>query len=327
MHQAIRHAYLLVLCAALLSACASSPPAPPAASLPKIIAHRGGTADAPENTLEAIRQAVEHRADALWLTVQLSRDGVPVLYRPADLSALTNAQGPVAGRTAVELAQVNAGWTFRQPGATGDPFPYRNHPVGIPTLREALRAIPPGMQVILDMKALPAAPQAQAVARALTEEQAWPRVVIYSTEADYQQSFAAYPRARLFESRDATRLRLLQVGLGAGCIEPPAASTWTAFELHRKVTVTEKFTLGEGRSEVNATLWSPDSVACFRQRSAHVRIVAIAVNDAADYLAAACLGVDAVLADSPRQMAQIRAGLPRPLQCPGGASVAIFPQP
>ena len=316
MPQVIRPAWLLPLCAALLSACASPPPAPSATALPMIIAHRGGTGDAPENTLEAIRQAVAHRADALWLTVQLSRDGVPVLYRPADLSALTDARGPVASRTAAELTRVNAGWSFRQPGATGDTYPYRVQPVGIPTLREALRAIPPTLPVILDMKALPAAPQTAAVARVLTEEQAWLRVVIYSTEADYQQSFAAYPEARLFESRDATRLRLLQVGLGAGCVNPPAASAWTAFELHRKVTVTETFTLGEGRSDVNATLWSPESVACFRQQSPQVRVVAIAVNDAADYLAAACLGVDGVLADSPRTMAAIREALPRPLQCP-----------
>ncbi|CAB3835513.1 glycerophosphodiester phosphodiesterase family protein [Achromobacter deleyi] len=317
MPQAPLRASLLALCAALLTACASTPPARPAASLPLVIAHRGGTADAPENTLEAIQLAIENRADALWLTVQLSRDGVPVLYRPADLSALTDARGPVASHTATELARVNAGWTFQRPGTSskdkakdtgnGNDYPYRDHPAGIPTLREALRTIPLGMPVILDMKALPAAPQTQAVARVLTEEQAWPRVVIYSTEADYQQSFAAYPQARLFESRDATRLRLLQVSLGAGCIEPPAASAWTAFELHRKVTVTEKFTLGEGRSEIDATLWSPESVACFRQRSPQVRIVAIAVNNAADYQAAACLGVDAVLADSPAKMAAIRA--------------------
>lgn len=320
MPYAARRASLLALCAALLTACASPPPTASRLTLPMIIAHRGGTADAPENTLEAIRLAIEHRADALWLTVQLSRDGVPVLYRPADLSALTDARGPVASHTAAELARVNAGWTFQRPrtgnkdkgndsssSSSNNDYPYRDHPTGIPTLREALRTIPPGMPVILDMKALPAAPQTQAVARVLTEEQAWPRVVIYSTEADYQQSFAAYPQARLFESRDATRLRLLQVSLGAGCIEPPAASAWAAFELHRKVTVTEKFTLGEGRSEIDATLWSPESVACFRQRSPQVRIVAIAVNNAADYQAAACLGVDAVLADSPAKMAAIRA--------------------
>jgi glycerophosphoryl diester phosphodiesterase len=323
MLRVIRDVLLLSCCAGLLGACASAPSAPAAASLPLIIAHRGGTADAPENTLEAIRQAIEHRADALWLTVQLSKDGVPVLYRPADLSALTDASGPVAGRTAAELARVNAGWTFRRADAgEGDAYPYRGHPVGIPTLRDALRAIPPGMPVILDMKALPAEPQAAAVARVLTEEGAWPRVVIYSTEAAYQSAFAAYPQARLFEPRDATRLRLLRVLLGAGCVDAPRASAWTAFELHRTLTIAEQYTLGEGRSVVDATLWTPASVACFRAQSKDVRIVAIAVNDADDYRTAACLGVDAVLADSPRRMAAIRAGLETPLRCPAPRAAA-----
>src|ERR1700759_5051225 len=78
----------------------------PVTSLPRIVAHRGGTGDAPENTLEAIRLALKHHADAMWLTVQLSKDGVPVLYRPADLAALTDAKGPVSARTAAELARV-----------------------------------------------------------------------------------------------------------------------------------------------------------------------------------------------------------------------------
>lgn len=279
-------------------------------SLPRIIAHRGGTGDAPENTLEAIRQSIANHADAMWLTVQLSKDGVPVLYRPADLSALTDAKGPVSAFTVAELASVNAGWRFR----SGDAYPYRDHPAGIPTLREALRAIPPAMPIILDMKALPAAPQTQAVARVLDEENAWSRVSIYSTEAEYQQSFAGYPRAKVFESRDATRGRLVRVLLNQGCVDAPAEHAMTAFELHRAMTVVEKFTLGEGRSDVNATLWTPATVACFRQKP-DVRIVAIAVNDGGDYRTAACLGIDAVLADSPSRMAAVRDGIPMPLRC------------
>ncbi len=311
----IRIFWLLVCGPWLLGACASTLLARP--SLPLIVAHRGGTADAPENTLEAIRQAIDHRADAIWLTVQLSKDGVPVLYRPVDLSVLTDVSGPVASRTAAELAHVNAGWSFRSVGA-GDSFPYRSQPVGIPKLRDALRAIPSNMPVILDMKALPAAPQTAAVARVLTEERAWPRVVIYSTQADYQRSFDLYPQRQLFESRDATRLRLLRVLLGEGCIDAPVESTWTGFELHRRLTVTEKFTLGEGRSEIDATLWTPESVACFRQNAKDARILVIGVNDATDYWTAACLGIDAVLTDSPRQMAIIRRNLAQqiPMHCP-----------
>ncbi|WP_153098926.1 glycerophosphodiester phosphodiesterase family protein [Paraburkholderia hayleyella] len=296
---------LLSACVVSFSACAFDP-VDTVASFPRIVAHRGGTGDAPENTLEAIRLSLENHADALWLTVQLSRDGIPVLYRPADLSALTNARGPVADRTAAELAQVNAGWTFKQTDAQGvEQYPYRQHPVGIPTLREALQAIPADMPVVLDMKALPAAPQTQAVAQVLSDMQAWPRVTIYSTEADYQSSFATYTQARMFESRDATRGRLLKVLLNEGCLDVPAEGASVAFELHRPLTVIEKFTLGEGRTEVHATLWTPATLACFK-RSPKVKVMAIGVNNAQDYRAAACLGIDSVLADSPSKMSVVR---------------------
>ncbi|WP_207001687.1 glycerophosphodiester phosphodiesterase family protein [Trinickia mobilis] len=315
-HTPSRRIVAALVSAASLSACGggeiAAPPLDSAVALPHVVAHRGGTGDAPENTLEAIRQAVAHRADAVWLSVQLSKDGVPVLYRPADLSALTQSSGPVANHAAAELAQMNAGWSFKNADGA---YPYRDHPVGIPTLRDALLALPPGMPVMLDMKALPAEPQARAVAAVLTELGAWPRVTIYSTDAAYQQAFASYRDAQLFESRDATRDRLVKVLLNEGCESAPAAPIWTGFELHRKLTVTEKFTLGEGVSNALATMWTPATVACFR-RQAPVRIVAIAVNDADDYRAAACLGIDAVLADSPEKMARIKAELGgRPLRC------------
>ena len=298
-----------------LAGCSLTPTMPhhdaaPVTSLPRIIAHRGGTGDAPENTLEAIRLSVANHADEMWLTVQLSKDDVPVLYRPADLSTLTDATGPVSAYTAAELARMNAGWNFRRAGA----YPYRTRPLGIPTLREALRALPATMPVILDMKALPAGPQVRAVARVLDEEHAWRRVSIYSTEAAYQESFAAYPQARVFESRDATRGRLVRVLLNQGCVDAPPERAMAAFELHRTLSVVEKFTLGEGRSDVQATLWTPATVACFRQKP-DVRIVAIAVNDADDYRTAACLGIDAVLADSPAAMAAVKDGIAMPLQC------------
>jgi len=286
-------------------------------AVPQVIAHRGGTGDAPENTLVAIRAALANRADAIWLTVQLSRDGVPVLYRPADLSSLTDARGPVASKTAAELARVNAGWQFKTQDAAGhDAYPYRSAPVSIPTLAEALAAMAPDVPVMLDMKALPDGPQAAAVARVLDEAGAWERVLLYSTDASYQQAFAAWPRARLFESRDATRARLATVALAHRCVAPPPANTWTGFEWRRQVDLAEQFTLGEARSSVaDAQLWTLPAVQCFRTNPG-VRIVAIAVNSAADYQAAACAGVDAVLADSPRQMAPVREALRRGYSCP-----------
>lgn len=302
-------------CIVLLQACVSTriePSVSSSAKLPLLVAHRGGAGDAPENTLQAINKALSNGAEAIWLSVQLSKDGVPILYRPADLSALTNVSGPVVDRTMAELARVNAGWHFKN--ADGS-YPYREHAVGIPTLRSALQALPPGMQVMLDMKSLPAEPLANAVAQVLTEEKAWSRTLLYSTDASFQQAFSKYGQAQLFESRDATRERLVKVLLNEGCESPPTGTDWTAFELHRKLEVIEKFTLGQGVSKVNATLWTPKTVACFRRQS-RVNILAIAVNSEQDFRIAACLGVDAVLVDSPKPFAVIKSEWrSRPFSC------------
>jgi glycerophosphoryl diester phosphodiesterase len=308
-------AVTLILAALLaLSGCASTPPV-----LPMIVAHRGGTADFPENTLPAIQNAIASHADAIWLTVQLTRDGVTVLYRPADLSANTDGHGSVSGFDLQALQRLNAGYQFAVTDANGARrYPYRANPQRMPTLRDALRAIPSSIPVMLDMKALPAAPQAAAVARVLDEENAWPRVLIYSTDAAYQSAFAPYTKARLFESRDATRTRLAKVALAHDCAEPPPAGTWAAFEYARKMELVETFTLGEARSPVNAKLWTRDAVACFRENGA-VHLMAIGIDDEADYREAACLGMDAVLADSPRRMAAIKASITKPLQCPSEA--------
>lgn len=84
-----------------------------------IVAHRGGTADFPENTLLAIEGALANHADAIWLTVQLSRDGVPVLYRSADLAANTDGKGAVAMFDFAALKRLNAGWNFTRTDASG----------------------------------------------------------------------------------------------------------------------------------------------------------------------------------------------------------------
>lgn len=305
---------LVVVLTACLAACGLAEADATGPRLPAIVAHRGGTADYPENTLRAIDGALRNGADRIWLTVQLSADGVPVLYRPADLKALTPESGPVSSRTAVELTRINAGWNFRKTLPSGEViFPYRVDPTPIPTLDAALALIPPDIPVILDMKALPAEPQAAAVAAVLTTRHAWPRVLIYSTDATYQKAFAAYPLARLFESRDATRERLLNVALSGQC-DAPANGVWTGFEWQRDMQVTESFTLGEARTPVKAKLWTRTALACL-DTNGPAHTVAFAVNNVGDYHDAACLGIEAVLVDSPRAAREWRSQAAAPLDC------------
>ncbi len=72
-------------------------------AVPLIIAHRGASADAPENTLAAFRRAMALNADAIELDVYLTRDEVPVVFHDDNLRRLTGTRGRLSGKTWLEL--------------------------------------------------------------------------------------------------------------------------------------------------------------------------------------------------------------------------------
>jgi glycerophosphoryl diester phosphodiesterase len=74
---------------------------------PLVFAHRGGSALAPENTIAAFDNGVRLGADGIELDVHLSRDGIVVVHHDRLLDRTTSLRGPVAERTADELARAN----------------------------------------------------------------------------------------------------------------------------------------------------------------------------------------------------------------------------
>lgn len=279
----------LALCCAVLTANAD----------PLRIAHRGGTADAPENTVTAISRALDNGVDAVWITVQLSRDGVPVLYRPAALEALTNGSGAVSAHSAAELARLDAGWKF----GAGD-VSWRGRGIAIPTLAEVLRRFPQTF-FFVDIKSPDAPPQdmAQALAEVLRATASLHRSRVYSTDERYLKALPA--EVNRFESRDLTRTALAQVAMSHRCELPdaPDRERWFGIEMKRDVEVVEKYTLGEARSRVQL-VWDQEAVDCFRAKG-KARIVLFDVNSASDYLQAKTLGADAVMINSPAQFRAI----------------------
>ncbi|MCU6169879.1 glycerophosphodiester phosphodiesterase family protein [Enterobacter bugandensis] len=264
-----------------------------ASASPAIVAHRGGTADAPENTLPAIKLALENKADIVWITVQLSRDGVPVLYRPADLKALTNLKGKVSQYTAEELAKADASVKWKDKGL---PENLLNSP--IPTLKSVLSAWS-DTRFFIDIKSPDADPatMGNALLNVLKETNSLNRVRVYSTEDRYMEALPVeIPR---FVTRSETRTRLATISLSHECLPPSQkmGDYWYGLELNRKVEVVEKFTLGEGVSPATLT-WDKEAVDCFRsQGNAH--LIFIGVNSVEDYQKAKTLGAEGVLVDSP----------------------------
>jgi glycerophosphoryl diester phosphodiesterase len=73
---------------------------------PLIFAHRGASAERPENTLAAFRRALALKADGIELDVHVTRDGVAVVFHDDDLRRLTGVHGRVAARTWRELQKL-----------------------------------------------------------------------------------------------------------------------------------------------------------------------------------------------------------------------------
>src|SRR5438132_8206255 len=99
-------------------------------------------------------------ADGLELDVHLSADGVVVVHHDKTLDRTTNASGPVAARTADELARIDAGYHFKRNGG----FPFRGRGIGVPTLADVLRRYR-GVPTIIEMKV-----NTEAMGRAVAEE-------------------------------------------------------------------------------------------------------------------------------------------------------------
>jgi glycerophosphoryl diester phosphodiesterase len=79
---------------------------------PQIIAHRGASGHAPENTLAAYRLAIELGSQFIEADLQASSDGRIVAIHDAVLQRTTNGRGSVAESTLEELRTVDAGRWF-----------------------------------------------------------------------------------------------------------------------------------------------------------------------------------------------------------------------
>lgn len=263
------------------------------AAPPLVIAHRGGTGDAPENTEYAIQKAIDNGADAIWITLQLSRDNVVVLYRPSDLSALTPLQGAVSAYTADQLRKADAAYHFDPPA-----YPLRGKGITVPTLQRVLQKWP-GTFFFLDLKSPDASPKqfADALSRTLRQAGHESKVRVYSTQSEYLRALPS--DIAKFESRDVTRTMLANVTMNHQCIADTSRSLvrWYGFEYEREVQVTERFTLGEASSRA-VLRWDKEAVDCFK-RDAGSKVVLFGINTIEDYRQATALGADGVLVDSP----------------------------
>ncbi len=109
---------------------------------PKVFAHRGAKAVAPENTLPAFAKAIELGADGVELDVQCSKDGVLVVMHNFTVDHTTDGRGRVDDLNVAELTKLDAGSHF------GSSFAG----VGVPTLEEVLALVGGKLHLNIEVK-------------------------------------------------------------------------------------------------------------------------------------------------------------------------------
>ncbi len=250
---------------------------------PWLVAHRGGSRIAPENTLQAFEAAARLGADAIETDVRLSADGKVFVFHDGDTARISGEPGTIEGRSASEIARLDAAHSFSPDGRT---FPLRGTGVRIPLLAEALERFPK-MRFSIDAKS-DAEQLAEMLARTIREAGAEERVCVGSfSDAQGIRLGRLLPRSCRFLSQRAAVFHVL-----AAKVAVPGSFCPTGYDLaalprrsHGLDVVTERTVSHFHRLGMAVHVWTVDDEAEMRELLA--------------------LGVDGIISDRPDVLARV----------------------
>jgi glycerophosphoryl diester phosphodiesterase len=251
---------------------------------PVNLAHRGASALAPENTIEAFRLAVEAGAGGLELDVHITRDGHIVVIHDATVDRTTNGSGAVSEMTLDELRRLDAGHTFSPDG--GPTRPYRGRGVRVPTLGEVLEGFPV-VAVNIEIKAGTPSIE-ETVLGVLRQANALGRALVVSTPHDIVKRFRKVSGGRVSTGASRWEIGVFYI-LSRVRLERLVRPAYDALQVplrHRGIpVVTPRFV-----------------------RAAHargVRVDAWTINQADEMRRLLDLGVDVIMTDQPGTLAEV----------------------
>ena len=139
---------------------------PPVTRRPLIIAHRGFSSHHLENTLAAVRAALELGVDFVEIDVQETRDGELIVFHDYRLNRICGGHGRVRHKTLAEIQRLNP---------------------RIPTLREVLNACQGRARVLIEIKRADPHKVAEMIAKLRMERE----VIVFSLSVARMKQFAA----------------------------------------------------------------------------------------------------------------------------------------
>lgn len=248
-----------------------------------VIGHRGAAGCAPENTVPAIRHAVQVGADAVEVDLHATLDGRLVLLHDDTVDRVSDGSGPVEEMTLEEARSLDAGYAFTPDHGRSHPF--RGEGVRLATLEEALEAAG-SLPVVAEVKTGRAA---EALDRFLADRiPERDRVLVGGFSRASVDEAARHAGWRCAAEEDLRGYVLLgKLGLGrlpAG--RPPDVDAMMVPERHGLVRiVTRRFVRRTRRHGIGVFVWT--------------------VNEPGDMRRLFALGVDGLISDFPGRARRI----------------------
>lgn len=152
---------------------------------PLIIAHRGASALAPENTLGAFKRAIDDGAEGIEFDVRLSKDGAVVVFHDATLQRLSDRKNLVSSLTVEELQKIDVGSWFNRSKTTHSKDLFSNET--IPTLEQLLDFLTDFKGLIyIELKCRESEVEklAKAVCELITDSHLLPNIIVKSFQLE-----------------------------------------------------------------------------------------------------------------------------------------------
>lgn len=246
-------------------------------------AHRGGAACWPENTLVAFQGGLEAGCKWIETDVHMTRDGHVVCFHDDTLDRTTNGRGRIRDFDLAELRRFDAGYRFTPDGRS---YPFRDQGIKIPTLEE-LAALDGSARLNLEIKqAQP--PMADALWRSIEALGLHDRVLVASADALLIRAFRNLARGTVASSAGRAEIFAFWLAVRAG-LSPLLSVEYDALQVPVRSgpleVVNRRFVAAAHARGLAVHVWTVDDVAQMRMLIE--------------------LGVDGIMTDQPRLLADL----------------------
>lgn len=243
---------------------------------PAIIAHRGASAHAPENTLAAFELAVQQNADAIELDAKLTADGQVVVIHDQTVDRTTDGSGRVGDMTLAQLRQLDAGSHFS--------LDFRGE--RIPTLEEVFEAV--GAKTLINVELTNYA----SLADSLPDKAA---NLVHRHQLRQRVMFSSFNPLALLR----VRMKAPQIPIGLLSL-PGKPGAWARSWIGRII----------GYNSLNPEMSDVDFHLVENAHKHGKRVLVYTVNQAEDMRRLFQLHIDGIFTDDPRLARQILSEIP-----------------